>query len=124
MAVEHNTMEYPETAGETPSCVIGGFEPRLSSERQCGSYLQLSSHHHSKHPIHQNPASPTTTNHTMEPPQAQSHLLHELKSHNIPLTSDDVSWAFSNTKTAIPVTDWVERYLGHDTLVSLEEAEM
>ncbi|RPB14029.1 hypothetical protein P167DRAFT_564213 [Morchella conica CCBAS932] len=58
------------------------------------------------------------------PPQAQSHLLHELKSHHIPLTSDDVSWAFSNPKTAAPVTDWVERYLSHDTLLSLEEAEI
>ncbi|KAH8150419.1 uncharacterized protein LAJ45_05631 [Morchella importuna] len=58
------------------------------------------------------------------PPQAQSHLLHELKSHHIPLTSDDVSWAFSNPKTAAPVIDWVERYLSHDTLLSLEEAEI
>ncbi|KAH0608398.1 uncharacterized protein H6S33_001532 [Morchella sextelata] len=60
----------------------------------------------------------------MDPSEAQSRLLRELESHQIPLTSDDVSWAFSNTKTAVPVTDWVERYLGKDTLVSLEEAEI
>ncbi|KAI5841022.1 hypothetical protein DFP73DRAFT_586474 [Morchella snyderi] len=60
----------------------------------------------------------------MDPSEAHSHLLRELEAHQIPLTSDDVSWAFSSPKTAVPVTDWVERYLGKDTLVSLEEAEI
>lgn len=60
----------------------------------------------------------------MDTSEAQYHLLGVLAAHQIPLGSDDVAWAFGNPKTAMPVVDWVERYLGKDTLVSLEEAEM
>lgn len=60
----------------------------------------------------------------MDLSEAQSHLLDVLSAHRIPLGSDDVSWAFDNPKTSTPVVDWVEQYLGKDTLVSLEEAEM
>lgn len=60
----------------------------------------------------------------MDPSEAQSHLLRVLAAHQIPLGGDDVAWAFGNPKTMMPVVDWVERYLGKDTLVSLEEAEM
>lgn len=60
----------------------------------------------------------------MNPSEAHSHLLGVLAAHQIPLGDDDVAWAFANSKTTIPVVDWVERYLGKDTLVSLEEAEM
>lgn len=61
---------------------------------------------------------------TMDLSEARSHLLGVLADHQVPLGDNDVSWAFSNPKSATPVVDWVERYLGKDTLVSLEEAEM
>lgn len=60
----------------------------------------------------------------MDPSETQSHLLGVLAAHHIPLGDDDVAWAFGNPKTSAPVVDWAERYLGKDTLVSLEEAEM
>ncbi|KAL7276570.1 hypothetical protein RUND412_000450 [Rhizina undulata] len=60
----------------------------------------------------------------MDPAQAQAHLLQVLQSHELSLGEDDVAWAFSNPKTVGPVVEWVERYLGEETLLSLEEAEI
>jgi hypothetical protein len=55
---------------------------------------------------------------------AESHLLHTLSTHNIPLGTDDVSWAFQAAKTSEPVTAWVETYLRPSTVLSLEESSL
>lgn len=60
----------------------------------------------------------------MDPTEAPRKLLQALSAHEVPLGEEDVIWAFSNAKTAVPVTQWVERHITDETLVSLEELEM
>ncbi|KZF21548.1 hypothetical protein L228DRAFT_283697 [Xylona heveae TC161] len=50
-------------------------------------------------------------------------LLLALREHDISLTRDDVQWAFDSAETNASVTQWVERYLGPETLLSKEELE-
>lgn len=59
----------------------------------------------------------------MRPDQALKHLLTSLPSHDIATKEEDIRCAFEeNTRES--VTDWVEQYLGNDTLLSNEEAEL
>ncbi|PWW77901.1 hypothetical protein C7212DRAFT_362492 [Tuber magnatum] len=60
----------------------------------------------------------------MDPTEASQKLLQALSAHEIPLGAEDVLWAFDNAKTADPVTQWIERYITDETLVSLEELEI
>ncbi|KAG0634060.1 hypothetical protein HOY80DRAFT_1025974 [Tuber brumale] len=60
----------------------------------------------------------------MDPTGASQKLLRALSAHEIPLGEDDVLWVFGNAKTAAPVTQWVERYITEETLVSIEELEI
>lgn len=56
--------------------------------------------------------------------QALKQLLDSLRSHKIALTEDDVGWAFQAKNTQEDVTNWVQQYLGKETLLSCEEAEL
>lgn len=56
--------------------------------------------------------------------QALEELLDSLRSHQIALTADDIEWAFQLKTTQEDVTNWVQQYLGKETLLSREEAEL
>ncbi|MCJ1464254.1 hypothetical protein MMC07_002867 [Pseudocyphellaria aurata] len=56
--------------------------------------------------------------------QALKQLLDSIRSHEIALTEDDVGWAFKAKNTQDDVTNWVQQYLGKETLLSREEAEL
>ncbi|CUS13648.1 unnamed protein product [Tuber aestivum] len=60
----------------------------------------------------------------MDPTEASQKLLQALSAHEIPLGEEDVLWVFDNAKTAAPVTQWVERYITDEALVSREELEI
>ncbi|KAI9832688.1 MAG: hypothetical protein M1819_004274 [Sarea resinae] len=51
-------------------------------------------------------------------------LLQVLRERNIPLSRDDVAWAFDSPKTREEVTKWVTQYLGQETLLSKEELDL
>ncbi|KAI9771986.1 MAG: hypothetical protein M1835_006325 [Candelina submexicana] len=51
-------------------------------------------------------------------------LLAALREHEIPLGRDDVEWAFQSQKTKKEVAEWVTQFLGPETLLSKEEAEL
>ncbi|KAI9843677.1 MAG: hypothetical protein M1837_006144 [Sclerophora amabilis] len=52
------------------------------------------------------------------------HLLTVLRDRDIPLTRDDVQWAFESPNTRLEVTRWVEEYLGTETLLSKEDLQL
>lgn len=60
----------------------------------------------------------------MTPETAQSLIYKILETHDIPLTKEDLAWAFTQDKTAVAVVEYAERYLGDDSFLGLEEAEM
>lgn len=51
-------------------------------------------------------------------------LLHALDAHSTVFKEEDIQWAFENKKTRKAVTEWVEEFLGPETLLSQEEAEL
>ncbi|KAF9637055.1 hypothetical protein BFW01_g7951 [Lasiodiplodia theobromae] len=51
-------------------------------------------------------------------------LLAVLRERRIPLTRDDVQWAFESVKTQHDAASWVEEYLQSDTLLSKEELDL
>jgi hypothetical protein len=52
------------------------------------------------------------------------HLLVVLSDRNIPLTSDDVAWAFSSPQTKSDIEAWVHKYLSPDHLLTEEELKL
>ncbi|EKG15579.1 hypothetical protein MPH_07245 [Macrophomina phaseolina MS6] len=53
-----------------------------------------------------------------------NHLLTVLRDRRVPLTRDDVQWAFESAKTQNDAVAWVNEYLGSNTLLSKEELEL
>ncbi|KAI9780043.1 MAG: hypothetical protein M1839_007025 [Geoglossum umbratile] len=53
-----------------------------------------------------------------------NHMLAVLRERDIPLTRDDVKWAFQSPQTNTEVNSWVQQYLGPETLLSKEEVEL
>lgn len=53
-----------------------------------------------------------------------THLLSVLRARRIPLTRDDVQWAFESVKTHDDVVAWVQEYLQSNTLLSKEELDL
>ncbi len=51
-------------------------------------------------------------------------LLAALREQDIPLWRDDVEWAFKSQKTSKEVVEWVNQYIGPETVLSKEEAEL
>lgn len=60
----------------------------------------------------------------MQQPDHLEHLLTVLRDRQIPLGRDDVQWAFNAPNTKDMVVEWVEEYLGPDTLLSKEELDL
>lgn len=60
----------------------------------------------------------------MQPPDPLEHLLLVLRERHIPLSQDDVQWAFNAPNTKETVVEWVKEYLGADTLLSKDELEL
>lgn len=60
----------------------------------------------------------------MTPKEAQSLIYSILETHDIPLAKEDLSWAFTQDKTAAEIVEYTEKYLGEANLLGLEEAEM
>ena len=60
----------------------------------------------------------------MQPSDPLEHLLFVLGERDIPLSRDDVQWAFDAPNTKEAVVDWVNEYLGADTLLSKDELEL
>ena len=60
----------------------------------------------------------------MSPDQAQEQLLHALGTHSTALKEEDIKWAFEAKTTQKAVADWVEGFLGSETLLSKEELEL
>ncbi len=60
----------------------------------------------------------------MQPPDPLEHLLLVLRERDIPLSRDDVQWAFDAPNTKETVEEWVKEYLGVDTLLSKDELEL
>ena len=56
--------------------------------------------------------------------QAQQHLLQALDTHTTALKEEDIQWAFRAKETRNVVSKWVQEYLGPETLLSREEAEL
>ena len=54
----------------------------------------------------------------------QSLIYNILDTHDIPLTKEDLAWAFTQDKTAAEVVEYVQRYVGDRCFLGLEEAEM
>ncbi|KAK8207453.1 hypothetical protein HDK77DRAFT_44067 [Phyllosticta capitalensis] len=52
------------------------------------------------------------------------HLLSVLRERRIPLTRDDVQWAFESVKTRDDAIAWVDQYLQPNTLLSKEELDL
>ncbi|KAI9723423.1 MAG: hypothetical protein M1812_001307 [Candelaria pacifica] len=74
-------------------------------------YRATSHHHHSQSSM-MNDVAPL------------DRLLTALREHEIPLGRDDVEWAFNSQKTNKGVVEWVDQFLGQETLLSKEEAEL
>ncbi|KAK7518378.1 uncharacterized protein IWZ02DRAFT_317461 [Phyllosticta citriasiana] len=53
-----------------------------------------------------------------------NHLLSVLRERRIPLTRDDVQWAFESVKTRDDAVAWVDQYLQQNTLLSKEELDL
>ncbi|KAI9803290.1 MAG: hypothetical protein M1825_002081 [Sarcosagium campestre] len=51
-------------------------------------------------------------------------LLEALQARHIPLGRDDVQWAFETPSAADQVLPWVQKYLGPETLLSMEELQL
>ncbi|KAI9875601.1 MAG: hypothetical protein M1830_008217 [Pleopsidium flavum] len=60
----------------------------------------------------------------MQPSDHLEYLLAVLREHEIPVTRDDVQWAFDAPNTKDTVVDWVKEHLGADTLLSKEELDL
>lgn len=60
----------------------------------------------------------------MSPDQALRQLLYVIDTYGTSLTGEDVRWAFKAKSTQKNVVAWVEEYLGQETLLSKEEAEL
>ncbi len=60
----------------------------------------------------------------MNPVQAQEQLLRALDTHSTVLKEEDIQWAFEGKKTQKAVIEWVQEFLGPETLLSQEEAEL
>lgn len=60
----------------------------------------------------------------MNPDQAQQRLLRALDTHSTALKEEDILWAFEGEKTQKAVINWVQEFLGPETLLSQEEAEL
>ncbi|KAF8458438.1 hypothetical protein BGX38DRAFT_567898 [Terfezia claveryi] len=60
----------------------------------------------------------------MTPEETQARIYGILQTHDIPLTKEDLSWAFTQDKTATDVIEYTERYLGEECFLGLEEAEI
>jgi hypothetical protein len=52
------------------------------------------------------------------------HLVEVLKEREVPLTGDDVLWAFQSAKTKDDAERWVREYLAPNTLLTKDEAEL
>lgn len=70
--------------------------------------------------LHQSETLPKT----MQPPDPLEHLLVVLRECDIPLSRDDVQWAFDAPSSREAVVEWVKEYLGADTLLSKDELEL
>ncbi|OJD29563.1 uncharacterized protein BKCO1_7700014 [Diplodia corticola] len=57
----------------------------------------------------------------MRDDESLARLLTVLRERRVPLTRDDVQWAFDSVKTQNDAVSWVEEYLHSDTLLSKEE---
>jgi hypothetical protein len=51
-------------------------------------------------------------------------LLHILRERQIPLTGDDIEWAFQSQTTKDEVVRWVDEELQHATLLTFEELDL
>ncbi len=60
----------------------------------------------------------------MNPVQARQQLLRALDTHSTVLKEEDIQWAFEGKKTQKAVIEWVQEFLGPETLLSQEEAEL
>lgn len=60
----------------------------------------------------------------MRDDESLNRLLAVLRERRIPLTRDDVQWAFESVKTQHDAASWVEEYLQSDTLLSKEELDL
>ncbi|KAK8159737.1 hypothetical protein IWX90DRAFT_516235 [Phyllosticta citrichinensis] len=56
--------------------------------------------------------------------EALNHLLAVLRERRVPLTRDDVQWAFESVKTRDDAVAWVDQYLQQTTLLSKEELDL
>lgn len=60
----------------------------------------------------------------MQSEHALKYLLGVLRLHYIALRDEDIRWAFQNEQTCEGATVWVRQYLGRETLLSFEEAQL
>lgn len=62
----------------------------------------------------------------MQSEQVLKHLLNVLRSHHIALTDEgkDIRLAFEAESSREHITAWVQQYLGRETLLSFEEAQL
>lgn len=60
----------------------------------------------------------------MQPRDHLEHLLIVLRERDVPITRDDVQWAFDAPNTKDTVVEWVKEHLGADTLLSKEELDL
>ena len=60
----------------------------------------------------------------MSPDQAQQQVLRALDAHGVALKEEDIQWAFDAKTTQKSAVDWVEEFLGPETLLSKEELEL
>ena len=60
----------------------------------------------------------------MRPDQAQQRLLRALDAHSTRAKEEDIKGAFEAKNTQEAVVDWVQEFLGPETLISQEEAEL
>jgi len=51
-------------------------------------------------------------------------LLNVLEERDIPLTHDDIAWAFESPRTQQQITQWVHQYLSPATLLTKEELHL
>ena len=51
-------------------------------------------------------------------------LLNVLEERVIPLTHDDIAWAFESPQTQKQITQWVHQYLSPATLLTKEELHL
>lgn len=60
----------------------------------------------------------------MDRDKAEAHLAQVIEERQLSLTSDDYSWAFESAQTGEDAVQWVNEYLGHETLLTKEELEL